>query len=62
MGGIFFTPGDGAGVLASLTSPPNPLSMNGEGEWTSAYGRCEKYGEGEWTSAYGRCEKYGEGE
>ena len=39
-----------------------PLSINGEGEWTSAYGRCDKYGEGEWTSAYGRCDKYGEGE
>ena len=37
-----------------------PLSINGEGEWTFAYGRCDKYGEGEWTSAYGRCDKYGE--
>ena len=47
----------------------------GEGEWTSACGRCEKFGEGEdarvagvydmrgeWTSACGRCEKFGEGE
>ena len=38
-----------------------PLSINGEGEWTSAYGRCDKYGEGEWTSAYGRCDKYARG-
>ena len=51
--------------LCKLTSPPacrHPLSINGEGEWTSACGRCEKFGEGEWTSACGRCEKFGEGE
>ena len=40
----------------------HPLSMNGNGEWTSAYGRCDKFGDGEWTSAYGRCDKFGDGE
>ena len=40
----------------------HPLSINGEGEWTSACGRCDKFGEGEWTSACGRCDKFGEGE
>ena len=24
--------------LPSLTSPPSPLSINGEGEWTGLYG------------------------
>ena len=40
----------------------HPLSMNGDGEWTSAYGRCDKFGDGEWTSAYVRCDKFGDGE
>ena len=25
--------------------------MNGDGEWTSACGRCDKFGDGEWTPA-----------
>ena len=29
-----------------MTSPPNPLSINGEGGWTSACGRCEIFDEG----------------
>ena len=37
-----------------VTSPPSPISMNGDGECTSAVGRCEIFGEGECTSAYGR--------
>ena len=44
-----------------MTSPPAcrpPLSINGEVDWTSACGRCEKIGEVDWTSA--RCEKIGE--
>ena len=29
----------------------HPLSMNGDGEWTSACGRCDRFGDGEWTPA-----------
>ena len=29
----------------------HPLSMNGDGEWTSACGRCDRCGDGEWTPA-----------
>ena len=29
----------------------HPLSMNGNGEWTSACGRCDRFGDGEWTPA-----------
>ena len=40
----------------------HPLSMNGNGEWTSACGRCDKFGDGEWTpAAAGVCVVRGNG-
>ena len=40
----------------------HPLSMNGNGEWTSACGRCDRFGDGEWTpAAAGVCVVRGNG-
>ena len=40
----------------------HPLSMNGNGEWTSACGRCDRFGDGEWTpAAAGVCVVMGNG-
>ena len=40
----------------------HPISMNGDGEWTSACGRCDRFGDGEWTpAAAGVCVVRGNG-